>query len=561
MKRIAIIFAALALLLSCNKEEQQENSNVTHYQPSGYSQLLAAYRAERIISSIDHQTSDLAITFTIGYGITLDIRTFEVQNCQNETPKIVAYNPSGYWMVGGENSGLKRYPDLSDEKARPVYIYYTAEQMHVYLNNGNHISFKIDPIKPKEPEKPDEPPVVKAGAIPVIYITTDDNKAVTSTTTYKTGTIRVLDPDHTCWQVDEFKAKMKIRGRGNSTWGMPKKPYRIKLDEQSPILGMHQDRDWCLLANYADKSLLRNQTAMQISRVCGMKWTPAMVSVEVYFNGSYQGVYDFCEQKEVNGHKVDIDLDAGDMYFEMEQNQDEAVCWWTDHGCPMMFKKPEQPTTAQINYAKKFFKEYEDVLWQNSNNKDFSNPQSNYQKYIDVDSFINNYLVNEITKNIDGNLRKSSFVTLSMKSDAKIVFYHVWDFDLTLGNCDYYDKDGLNKAYGNSPKGWWIKDRNAWGANHGWYYRMFMDPAFKKAVQDRWAEVYPELKKIPEEFIDPRAAILEDAQKRNFTKWNILKTYVWPNYKIPGTYAGEIDWLKEFYTTRIEWINSSIGSI
>ena len=86
---------------------------------------------------------------------------------------------------------------------------------------------------------------------------------------------------------------MKIRGRGNSTWDMPKKPYKVKLESKASILGMPADKEWALLANYADKTLLRNVTAMEISRICGFKWTPRMVSVEVYMNGKYEGVYTF----------------------------------------------------------------------------------------------------------------------------------------------------------------------------------------------------------------------------------------------------------------------------
>lgn len=84
---------------------------------------------------------------------------------------------------------------------------------------------------------------------------------------------------------------MGIRGRGNSTWGFPKKPWKVKLKEKASLLGMPADKEWALLANYADRTLLRNVTVMHLSEICNFPWTPRMRSVEVYLNNAYQGVY------------------------------------------------------------------------------------------------------------------------------------------------------------------------------------------------------------------------------------------------------------------------------
>lgn len=406
-------------------------------------------------------------------------------------------------------------------------------------------SCKNDPASPDVPPTP-KPPVedVVEGRIPVIKVFTTDGQSVVSKEDYKTGTIAISDPDHLCWDITEFKANCRIRGRGNSTWGMPKKPYKIKLDEKARIFNMSNDKEWCVLANYCDKSLLRNITAMEISRRLGFSWTPKMTSVEFYLNGRYEGVYTFCEHKKVSKERVNINVDAGDILFEIEQSLDEPVCWTTQHGAPMMFTDPKNPTAEQTAYAKSFFKGFEDALWA----KQFSTV---YSQYIDKDSFIDNFIIQELTKNVDGNLRKSTFLTLP--KNGKLEMYYVWDFDITLGNCDYYN-DGLPTW-----KGWWIKDQGAIGRNHGWYYRLFMDPDFTAQVKARWIEVYPQLETIPD-FIDKQVKILGDAPDRNFKRWNILNTYVWPNAKVTGSYVGEVDWLKENYKNRLEWLDSQIRS-
>lgn len=92
-----------------------------------------------------------------------------------------------------------------------------------------------------------------------------------------------MDPDNLYTSTTEFNAIGEMKGRGNSTWyGVPKKPYRIKLDEKSSLLSMSTDKNWALLANFYDKTLLRNLTAFEISKIVEMPWTPKSVSVDYY---------------------------------------------------------------------------------------------------------------------------------------------------------------------------------------------------------------------------------------------------------------------------------------
>ena len=134
--------------------------------------------------------------------------------------------------------------------------------------------------------------------------------------------------------------------------------------------------------------------------------------------------------------------------------------------------------------------------------------------------------------------------------------YHVWDFDLTLGNCGYFPG-----AVGNGPEGFWVRDYGQ-GDRYkgGWFYRLFQDPAFVEAVQARWKELLPELEKIPE-FIDDQAFIIEPARKRNFEVWDIDESVFWVYFPSLGSYEAELDYLKEFYTDRLQWLTTELNRL
>lgn len=407
-----------------------------------------------------------------------------------------------------------------------------------------------------------------APQVPVIRITTENGAPVVDKKNYIKGTVVIEDPAGMYWDTPRLELKMTkdgIRGRGNTTWDMPKKPYKMKFDSKVSIFGLGEDKEWVILANYADKTLLRNVVAMKLSEIVGMPWTPAMLPVEVYMNGSYLGCYTFSEHKKVSEHRVDLDIvgesdnsgDAvtGDYYMEIEQNQDETTCFYTQVcGIPMMFSEPEVPTAAQLQYVKEYFRQAETAL----RSSNFTDPDTGWQKYIDIETFAKAYLVNELTKNIDGNMRKSSFIT--KKKNDKFQMYHLWDYDLALGNCNYLD-DEFGASDG--PEGWFIKDYT-WarysplGYHHQWFTILTKDPAFCAKVKEIWNTHYDELKNIPG-FIDQMAAYMKDAQKRNFEKWNILNTHVWPNVVVTGSHQGEIDYLKSFYTSRFNWLDGRIN--
>ena len=407
-----------------------------------------------------------------------------------------------------------------------------------------------DTLEPpeKEPKTRDDLAWKKVEHFPTIRI--QASSAINSKVDWVEATIRVEDPDGMYSDSTLFEGKMRIRGRGNTTWDMPKKPYRLKLDDHTKLLGMKGNKDWVLLANYSDKTLLRNIVAMEISRLCNLPWTPHMRTVELYLNGSYQGSYVLCQHKEVAKEKVDIDVEKGDLYLEVDTTQDELVCFTSERWLiPFMFKDPEEPTAAQISAFKAYVQQIEDAL--------YANPGGGWEDLIDLDSFLGNYIVQEICKNVDGNFRKSIFFSKTV--DGPLVLAHVWDFDIALGNCNYIDSQHQNGVT-NGPEGWLIKIMGRKKKTDSWYPRLFLDPVFVEALKAKWDSIKPGLDEIPA-MIDRLVDLNRASYDANFKKWNILGTYVWPNLYYYPTYDEEVAYLKDFFTTRVAWLDTELHKL
>ena len=397
------------------------------------------------------------------------------------------------------------------------------------------ITPETDPVRYKE--------VPLSYQIPTVKIYTDRRAQIRSKDEWVGATFSFTDPSCYFSPVKNYTGKGRIKGRGNTTWNMPKKPWHIKLDEKVSIFGDWPNRDWVLLANYSDKSLLRNMTAMEISRICSMAWTPTMISVEVYLNNEYVGVYSFSEHKEVARHRVNIEPAApgvvdGGYYMEVEANKDEPVYFVTGAGACINFHEPEYPDEKQVGFVSQWFKDFEKALY----DKDAPKGKA-WWDYFDISSLVNYYIIEEICRDPDGGIFKSTFIT--KEAGKPLEMYHVWDFDITLGNCNYTG----NFA---NPKGWHMR-------NARWYRQLFSYPEFRQAVKKQWRKVYPGLKKVPD-FIDRQYRMVNEASERNFQKWNILGRKVWPNEYAFESYIEEVMFLKEFYSKRIEWMDKQINS-
>ena len=382
--------------------------------------------------------------------------------------------------------------------------------------------------------------LTKFTGLPVIYLFTDSSAPIVSKDDYIEG-----DVDVDGWRNFENlnNLSMKIRGRGNSTWGHPKKPFQMKLSDKSPFLGMPSDKKWLFLAEYSDKTLLRNTIAFELGYISNLEWTPASEFAEVFINNEYNGTYNISQKVEEsdnrvvlsdNGYLLELDqlnrIDSDDVYFESVITDKFII----------NIKEPDlNRTSDKYTYIKNLINDFEVALY----SSDFQNEDIGYKQYIDLESFIDWYLISEITKNVDS--RWYSSIYLNVIPGQKIKMGPLWDFDLAFGNTDYAD----TRYY----EGWWVR-------YNPWYERLFEDPVFTEMVKARF-NYFKDNEEYIVQMIDMYADKLKWAQAKNNDKWNTLGSYVWPNPVVFDTYEEEIDHLKDWYSNRMQWLDDAFKNL
>lgn len=382
---------------------------------------------------------------------------------------------------------------------------------------------------------------------PLLTITTDNNQPITSKEDYINATLIINNRDNKGSLTDKiFEERTEIRGRGNSTWGMEKKPYRMKLKNSVEVLGMPKNKHWVLLANYSDKTLMRNELAFEISRRMGFAYTPRMKYVDVVLNGDYIGNYMLGEHIRIDKNRVNIaELESGDqnisggylLEIDSRAPDDPSAIWFKMQKADMTFaiSRPEELPDNQKNYISNYIQNIENILYG-------QNMATELPKYIDMKSFIDYLLLNELSKNVDGNLRLSTFVYKDRDND-KLYWGPVWDYDIAFGNVNYNGCENTS--------GWYASTAS-------WYVKFLSQPQFKQMMVTRWKELRAgELSNL-DIFIDKTAKKMNASQVRNFERWDILKRHVWPNAVVPGSYDGEVNYLKGWLKNRIAWMDNQL---
>ncbi|WP_331353427.1 CotH kinase family protein [Cellvibrio sp. UBA7671] len=416
-------------------------------------------------------------------------------------------------------------------------------------------------------------PVGVVDALPVLKITTAGSAPILSKETYVNGNFELTGVG-----MAPVDGALEIRGRGNSTWSWVKKPYRLKLANSTEMLGMPASKHWVLLANYADKTLMRNDIAFMLSRHLGMEYTVRNQYVEVTLNGAYQGVYQLVEHIRVGKDRVNIpelkvaDTDAekitGGYLMEVDfrmhkdycqtafwesfcvngvnMDREAAFCVDSTHGMnPFCIDTPETLLeanwSAQREYINKYITDTEAALFGNN----FTDPQLGYAAYIDVDSAVNYFLINELFKNPDGAV--ASFY-LYKKRNGKLFFGPIWDFDLAFGNAGY---DDVDKTYG-----WHIRPAP-------WFDRLFQDPAFKAKVKARWNSAKADGKlDYVFQYAEARAAWLDKQQKENYLLWSVTDFADWiihGSHGGTGSYEAEVKEMIRWQRERYKWIDTELN--
>ena len=373
--------------------------------------------------------------------------------------------------------------------------------------------------------------VIHSG-LPMVFIETNSTKEIPSKWEdwMKGAEIKIYNPD---WTVD-YEGPTSIRGRGNSTWGYPKKPYALKLDSKGKILGMPKHKRWVLLANWMDRTLLRNSVSFELASRSGLAYTPRGQFVEVFINGVHKGNYFLCEHIKVDENRVNIDeLDEdetdGGYIMELDVYYDEAYKFKSSvRDLPYMFKDPDEVNDAQFNFIKEYVSNLENALYDDSR---FASGE--YMDYIDSESFADWWIVMELTGIWEPNHPKSTY--MHKDKGGKLTMGPVWDFDW--------------ETYKISPR-FRIKDAL-------YYKRLFEDQRFVTLVKERWSTLKPAFETLPDH-IRSEAEKIRGSESFNHELWPID---IVVNLDESLTFDAAVSRMIEGYETKFNWLDKEINSL
>lgn len=377
---------------------------------------------------------------------------------------------------------------------------------------------------------------------------------------------------------NDYDGIVGIEKRGSSSQlFFPKDQYAVETRDENgnnlnvSLLGLPAENDWILHAPYSDKSLMRNLLTYKWANEMG-SYAPRTAFCEVVLNGDYQGVYILMEKIKRDENRVDIaEMDENDLagdsltggyMIKIDKNEGAGNAGWESEFPPYPgawqdvyyqyhYPKPADIKYQQKQYIQQFVHDFEIVM----NSSNYNDPEDGYQSIVDLNSFTDFVIINELTKNVDG-YRISTF--LYKDRDSKNNMFKagpVWDFNITLGNADYYS--------GFDPEGWMITSDYANGdgmAIHFWWRKLMEDPAFYQNLVLRWNVFRKTVlhNDSINNFINQTAEFLDEPQQRNFQRWPILGEYIWPNYFIGDTYEEEVDYLGQWIEERIVWMDEQL---
>jgi hypothetical protein len=382
---------------------------------------------------------------------------------------------------------------------------------------------------------------------------------------------------------NNYNGKIGIEVRGSTSQWFPKKQYAVETrdisgeDTSVSLLGFPEESDWILFAPYNDKSLMRDVLVYKVSSLLG-RYASRSMYCEVVLNSEYVGVYVLLEKVKRDGDRVDIKkLEPGDIsgdaltggyIIKIDKTDGENnEGWYSGYlpypGAPYSvfyqyhYPKPDEIVQQQKNYIQNKIFQFETMMNLSAN---ISDTATGYPMYIDVNSFVDFILTNEFAKNVDG-YRLSTYLYKDRDSrNPRIFAGPVWDFNLAFGNADYYN--------GGITNGWqleYLTDYQNIPSNEpfltpNWWRKLFDDPAFQNKVYARWQQTKANVFNIQKvhQLIDSLVVLLDESKTRNFEKWPVLGVWVWPNYYVGQTYSDEINFLKNWITNRITWMNNNM---
>lgn len=376
----------------------------------------------------------------------------------------------------------------------------------------------------------------QTGTLPIVYIETEGHKAITSKEYYIPGTYYLVDnqdPDMNIGSAENPMA-LEIKGRGHSSWKGTKKPYKIKLGEKAPLLGMNANKHWALL-KFNEPTI----AGLELGNIMGMDWTASTRPVEVVLNGDYLGIYFLTETNRIGSSRLDIyeqpDMndDEGsipygwlveiDNYIETNQiTIRENDKWYLR----VTYHSPEKLSTAQRTWLTNEFQRINSAIY----NPDKAH--STWEQYIDVDAIARYFIIQEVLDNSDG-FHGSFYLHKDWTDDARWVAGPLWDLACNQRvKTDYTFR--MKTSYSFAPH---------------WIGELIEDPDFGSAVRNAWHEFYPSEVQSWMNYIDEHLLPCSEAFEQEKIRWS---------YTSQQTLSQRVDKLKSSLLANIEWFNNHL---
>lgn len=386
--------------------------------------------------------------------------------------------------------------------------------------------------------------------LPIVYVTTPTEQSSITKETWVSGTIEIDGGG----RFDDLpQVTVGVKGRGNSTWYWEKKPYALKFDKKQPVLGMPKHKRWCLIANYMDRTHLRNRVAYHLGANSRLAYTTRNEYAELYFNGRYQGLYLLTEQIKVDENRVAVaeptdGNDTAGYLIEMDTNYDEDVRFrsaTTNIPVNLKFPDAEDISAAQLDYIRQYVNRTDEAVAAAAQGKTGTDPF----ELLDREAMIDFWLVFEIMANHEILHPKSIY--FHKDRNGKLTAGPVWDFDyatLTPRTQTQWINYGLSYQY----------NEFAWYEKTWWNQLLTADATLRADVRKRWQEWYPFLQSVPQ-FMEREAEAIAGAEARNLQVWPRINGTGNPNGDESLPFRDAVKQLEQTYTTRIQWMNDRIS--
>lgn len=375
---------------------------------------------------------------------------------------------------------------------------------------------------------------------------------------------------------NNYDGPIGIELRGSSSLdGSDKKPYAVETrdamgqDSAVSLLGMPKESDWVFLAPFFDKTLIRDPLAYTLAARL-MPWAPRTRFVEVLLNGRYQGVYIIVERIKRDKDRVNIerleptdivgDAVTGGYIFKIDKTSGNQTESWGSHypmglGQGPHFYQFHHPKPSDLNafqkaYLQNWTYRMEDAL----HGPRFADSLDGYPHYLDVASFIDYTVLNELGKNVDAYRLSTYFYKDRDSKDPRLHAGPIWDFNLAFANADYCDAQRIDD--------WALRIYGQCAGAPFFWARLWEDRAYRAKFRERWTQLRQGVLSDNNLvfLIDSLADVVRPAQARNFQRWDILGKYIWPNAFCCGTYDQHVDFMRRWVLARAHWIDGAMPS-